>query len=135
MWSLRGGRRGCPVACGRATAPAPRPVLAESHVRVSPAVPACFRIGQIAGQSAAFASRITMRASIAQPARRHRRMAGSRLPAGQVPPPLADDVALARDKLRQGTPGCGKVVIQRVFRQRMSIMPVRGTHVGPLPPA
>jgi hypothetical protein len=38
------------------------------HVRVSPAFPTSFKIGQIAGQSSAFASRITMHASIAQPA-------------------------------------------------------------------
>ena len=35
-------------------------VLAGSHVRVSPAVPSSFKISQIAGQSSAFASRITM---------------------------------------------------------------------------
>ena|SRR6185437_7219290 len=35
-------------------------VLAGSHVRVSPAFPTSFKIGQIAGQSSAFASRITM---------------------------------------------------------------------------
>jgi hypothetical protein len=44
-------------------------VLAGSQVSVILAVPSCSKISPIAGQSSAFASRITMTPSIAQPAR------------------------------------------------------------------
>ena len=42
-------------------------VLVESHVRVSPAVPTSFKISQIAGQSFAFASRITIGQALRSP--------------------------------------------------------------------